>query len=86
MDIFIEKYHPEKLSFIAEGDARANIYLKLKGYNIRKEESGLDSLSGEVPYIFKLDKQEKYLESYGLFQKRYINTDFFRPGSVIREH
>jgi hypothetical protein len=57
-EIFIEKYNPDRMSFIAEGDKKAQIYLKLfSGYNISKIESGLESLSGEIPYLFMIDKK-----------------------------
>ncbi|CAG7581283.1 MAG: hypothetical protein SLAVMIC_00765 [uncultured marine phage] len=55
LDLFINKYNPQKMSFIAEGDAKANIYLSFfKSYTIEKEETDLDSFSGKPPYLFKI--------------------------------
>jgi hypothetical protein len=57
-EMFVEKYNPDKMSFIAEGDKKAQIYLNLfKGYDISKRESGLDSLSDYTPYLFMINKK-----------------------------
>lgn len=58
LNIFIEKYNPNKMSFIAEGKSKANIYLSFfkNNYKIKKEESGLESYSGKTPWLFKLEK------------------------------
>ena len=58
--MFLDIYKPEKMSFIAEGDKKAFLYLKLfdtNDYNIDKINSNLDSLSGEIPYLFMIDKK-----------------------------
>ena len=65
LQMFIRRYKPQKMSFIAEGDAKANIYLTFfKGYDIQKEESGLDSLSGKTPYLFKTYILHIYIAHY----------------------
>jgi len=57
--MFIDKYHPDRLSFIAEGEKKAQLYLGLFGneYNIDKIDSGLDSFSGPIPYLYMIDKK-----------------------------
>ena len=59
LDIFVHTYNPPKMSFIAEGETKANIYLKLLtkyGYKVTKEDAKLDTLTGKVPILFKLTK------------------------------
>ena len=62
LDKFIKEVNPNKMSFIAEGESKANIYVKLVsdyGYTMSKGDSGLDSLTGKPPILFKLDKSIK---------------------------
>lgn len=57
---FLKKYNPEKISFIVEGDKKEFIYLSIfdtKLYYINKIKSGLESLSGEIPYLIIIDKK-----------------------------
>lgn len=59
LDMFMDKHNPDKLSFISEGDTKTSIYLKMFSkyqYNIDKTNSGLDSLTGEIPYLYKLTR------------------------------
>lgn len=57
-DIFIKKYHPNRMSFIAEGEKKSILYLNIfgKNYKINKKISGLESYSGEIPYLFMIDE------------------------------
>jgi hypothetical protein len=57
-EMFIKKYDPNRMSFIAEGEKKATLYLSMFGkeYKVTKRESGLESYSGDTPYLFMLDK------------------------------
>ena len=58
--MFIDKYKPIKMSFIAEGDKKASLYLTFfdsKYFDIDKKDSGLDSFSRYTPYLYMIDKK-----------------------------
>lgn len=61
MKMFIEKYNPDKLSFISEGDTKSEIYSrainKLGDFEMTKEKSPLSSYSGETPWLIKYTKR-----------------------------
>lgn len=58
--LFINKYNPEKMSFISEGDTKTGIYNnfinKIGDFDMTKEDSKLDSFSGEIPWLIKYTK------------------------------
>jgi hypothetical protein len=57
VDEFVDRYNPSKISYIVEGEKKANLYLKFfNGYDVEIEDSKLDSLSGDNPLLYKLTK------------------------------
>lgn len=59
LDLFMNKYSPNKISFISEGESKSNIYLGILdkyGYEVNSRDSKLDSLTGEIPILYMLDK------------------------------
>lgn len=58
-DMFMKDYQPEKISFIAEGETKASVYLKiftLNGDKIEKRDSGLESFSEYPAILYMIDK------------------------------
>lgn len=58
--MFIDKYDPNRMSFIAEGEKKALIYLRLfdsNNFTINKVDSELESLSGYTPFLYEIDKK-----------------------------
>ena len=52
---FLLTHKPHKFSFIAEGEQKVKIYTNMvRGYNYKKEHSGLGSFSNEIPYLVKM--------------------------------
>lgn len=75
--MFIDKYNPDKLSFIAEGEKKAQLYLSFfnDNYNIDKIDSGLKSFSGPTPYLYMINKLKNYED------KDFLNIDY-NPGKT----
>lgn len=61
LKLFIDKYNPEKMSFISEGDTKTSIYdsimSKFGEFEVSKEDSELESFSGEIPWLVKYTKK-----------------------------
>lgn len=64
--MFIDKYKPSSVSFIAEGESKANIYLKMlvdDGDVVKSSNSGLKSYSEYPAILYMIDKM-KYLKKF----------------------
>lgn len=63
LKLFINKYNPEKISFISEGDSKTTIYdsiiNKLGDFEMSKVDSELESFSGEIPWLVKYTKKSE---------------------------